>query len=287
MVPPVTFTASSSTWPTNGVPAEINPINPGNYTVTVTDVLVPSFTQVEKAVVILCPLMPNLAFTPTQCTVPGGTASILTTVTNFIAGRDYLIGVTLVQGGGVVVAPTLVTAPQNGPWVLAPFSNLPPGAQYRVSVTDSVVPSVSAFGDVSLSVCPGMPGITVQANCNVLGASTVNVSLSKLEASETYTVNIVNAVSNKNVGTAVVPGTTPTATLALKNVPNGNSYVVTVANATNTLTGSANFFLKNCDLPTLAFTGANPVGPAVAGIGFLQLGLAFVGFGLVRRRRTA
>ncbi len=286
LVPPVTFTAASSTYPTNGVPAEINPVNPGNYTVTVTDVLVPSFTQAEKAVVILCPLMPNLAFTPTQCTVPGGTASIVTTVTNFIPGRDYRIGVTLVQGG-VVVAPTLVTAPQNGPWVLPPFSTLPPGTGYRISVTDSVVPTVSAFGDISLKVCPGMPGITVQASCNVLGASTATVSLDKLEAGETYTVNIVNASSNKVLGTTTVAGTTPTATAQLKNIPNGNSYTVTIANATNTLTGSASFFLKKCDLPTLAFTGANPIGPGVTGIGFLQLGLAFVGFALVRRRRVA
>jgi hypothetical protein len=289
LVPPVTFTASSSTYPTNGVAAEIPNIDPGNYTVTVTDLLVPSFTQFEVATIILCPAMPELAFTPTQCTVPGGTASISTAVTNYIAGRTYLVGLTLVQGGAVVVAPTPVVAPASGTWALAAFPNLAPGTQYRVTVTDSVVTSVSASGDVSLKDCPGMPSITVQATCNVLGASTVNVSLDKLTAGETYTVNIVNASTNKNVGTATVPGTSATASLQLKNVPNGNQYTITVANQTNTLTGSASAFIKNCDLPTLAFTGANPVGPAVAGIGFLQFGLVLVGLGLVakRRRRTA
>lgn len=289
VVPPATFTASSSTYPTNGVAAEIPNINPGNYTVTVTDVLVPTFVQVELATIILCPAMPMLDLTPTQCTVPGGTASINTAVTNYIPGRTYLVGLTLVQGGTVVVAPAPVVAPAVGTWTLPPFPNLAPGSQYRVTVTDSVVTSVSAYGDISLNPCPGMPTVTVQASCNVLGASTANVNLDKLEATETYTVTITKLSNNTVIGTQTVPGTTATAALQFKNVPNGNQYMVNVANANNTLTGSVSFFLKDCDLPTLAFTGANPVGPAVAGVIFLQFGLVLVGLGLVakRRRRTA
>ena len=285
LVPPVTFTASSSTYPTNGVAAEIPNINPGNYTVTVTDLLVPSFTQFEVATIILCPAMPELAFTPTQCTVPGGTASISTAVTNYIPTRTYLVGLTLVQGGTVVVAPAPVVAPAGGTWTLPSFPNLAPGTQYRVTVTDSVVTSVSAYGDISLNPCPGMPTVTVQATCNVLGASTANVNLDKLEATQTYTVTITKQSNNTVIGTQTVPGTTATAALQFKNVPNGNQYVVDVANANNTLTGSVSFFLKDCDLPTLAFTGANPVGPAVAGIGFLQFGFVLVGLGLVAKRR--
>lgn len=286
-VPPVTFTASTSTWPADGSDATIKNVDPGDYTVTVTDIKVPAYTKSVNTSIIQCPTLPALAFTPTECSVPGGTASILTTVTTFIPGRDYTVGVTLVQGGGSVVAPTTVKAPLTGAWTI-PFSNLPPGVSYRVTISDAVVPSVIASGDISLKACPGMPSITVDAVCNPLGISTLTVSLDKLEPAETYTVNVVNAANSKNVGTATVAGTTPATKVQLKNIPNGNNYMVSVANATNTLTGSATFFLKKCDLPTLAFTGANPVGPAVAGLGFLQLGLVMVGLNLVfRRRRTA
>lgn len=283
------FVASAANWPvpTGGAAtaSETLQVPPGTYTVFVTDVALNVFVNSNSATIAACPTMPVLDLAPTQCTVPGGTASISTAVTNYIPGRTYLVGLTRVQGGTVVVAPASVVAPVSGTWTLAPFPNLAPGTQYRVTVTDSVVTSVSASGDISLNDCPGMPSVTVQASCNVLGASSVNVSLDKLTAGETYTVNIVNASTNKNVGTATVPGTSATASLQLKNVPNGNQYTVNVANASSTLTGSASFFLKDCDLPTLAFTGANPVGPAVAGIIFLQFGLVLVGVGLAAKRR--
>ena len=287
------FVAVASIWPTTAAKQVLSNIGLGTYTVAVTDVTDLLLTLVVKstpATLIACPKLPVLTLTPTQCTVPGGTGSIATTVsaTSYIPGRTYNLGLILVQSGAPVVASAPVVAPQSGVWVLPAFANLAPGSQYRVTLTDSVLTAVSAYGDIALAVCPGMPTIMVQANCGLLGASTVNVSLDKLEASQTYTVNIVNASTNKNVGTATVPGTTPTVALQLKNIPNGNPYVVTVANAGNTLTGSASIFLPKCDLPTLAFTGANPVGPAVAGIGFLQLGLIFVGLNLaVRRRRKA
>lgn len=288
MPAPLEFTAASSTWPTDGSLLAIKNIATGDYRITVTDKLVPGYTNFTDGTIIECPTLPVLALTPTECTVPGGNAALTVTITNAIPTRVYTVGVTAIQGGATVVAPASFTAPAAGAPFTIPFGNLPPGVAYRVTVTDSVVPTVVASGDISLKVCPGMPSITVQATCNVLGASSVNVSLDKLEANQTYTVNIVNASSNKNVGTATVAATVPTAALKLPNVPNGASYVVTVSNANNTLTGSANIFLKVCDLTTLAFTGANPVGPAVAGIGFLQLGLVLVGLNLVfRRRRTA
>jgi hypothetical protein len=264
-------------------------VPPGTYTVFVTDVLLNVFVNSNSATIADCPTMPLLDFTPTQCTVPGGTGSIATSVTTYVPGRAYLVGLTLVQGGATVVAPTSIVAPASGAWILPPFANLAPGTQYRVTVTDSVVTSVSAYGDISLNPCPGMPTVTVQATCNVLGASTANVNLDKLEATETYTVTITKLSNNTVIGTQTVPGTTATAALQFKNVPNGNQYIVNVSNASNTLTGSVTFFLKDCDLPTLAFTGANPVGPGVAGIVFLQFGLVLVGLGLVakRRRRTA
>lgn len=287
VIVPLEFTAASNSWPTDGSLLEIKNIASGSYKITVTDKLLPVFTQFLEDTIIQCPTLPVLAFTPSECSVPGGSSALTATITDFIPTRDYIVGVTQVQGGAVVVAAASFTAPAVGVPFIVNFPTLPPGTQYRVTVTDSVVSSVSGFGDISLKVCPGVPTVVLQVTCNLLGASSVNVSLDKLEPTETYTVNIVNA-SNKSYGTTTVVGADPTVNLKLPNIPNGNSYVVNVANATSSLTGSASIFLKKCDLPTLAFTGANPVGPAVAGIGFLQLGLMFLGLSLVvRRRRTA
>ena len=281
------FTAHSSAWPVvvNGPQSVTIQVPPGKYTVTVTDIALNAFFNSATVEIIACPLLPELAFTPSQCTVPGGTSAVGVTITNFVASRVYNIGVTTLPGGAVAVPVAPFTAPAAGPWVLPPFTGLPANAQYLISVTDSVVPAVTASGNVSLKPCPGTPSITVDATCNVLGASTINVSLAKLENGETYTVTVTNASTGKVVGTTTTPGTTPTVTLKIGNIPNGNQYTVDVANATNTLTGSASFYLKNCDLPTLAFTGANPVGPAVAGIGFLQFGLMLLALALVVKRR--
>ncbi|MCU1577858.1 MAG: toxins and related Ca2+-binding protein [Rhodoglobus sp.] len=290
------FVATAANWPvpTGGAAtaSQTEQVPPGTYTVFVTDVLLKTFVNSNAATITACPTMPVLDLAPTQCTVPGGTASIATSVTTYVPGRAYLVGLTFVQGGATVVAPTSIIAPASGAWTLPLFANLAAGTQYRVTVTDSIVTSVSAYGDISLDPCPGTPTITLQATCNVIGASTVNVSLDKLVSGETYTVGIVYASNNgavNNVADQQVTATTATGALQFKGVPNGNQFTVNIANLAHTISGSGTFFLKDCDLPTLAFTGANPVGPAVAGVIFLQFGLVLVGLGLVakRRRRTA
>ncbi|MEO8094404.1 MAG: hypothetical protein ABI632_05640 [Pseudolysinimonas sp.] len=276
------FVAASSTFAEQTLP-----FPPGTYTVTVVDVLLPGFVSSTTAEIIACPLLPDLGLTPTQCSVPGGTGDIALTVTNFVATRSYTFTVT--QNGATVGSPVTLAAPATPSWTptVPALSGLPAGLVYRIIVTDTVVPTVIASGDVSLAVCPGNPSITVKASCNVLGTSTASVSAGQLVSGETYSVTILKTSNSAIVSAQSVTGANPTAALQFKNVPNGNNYTVAIANATSSLTGSTTFFLKACDLPTLAFTGANPVGPAVAGIGFLQVGLMLLALNLVvRRRRT-
>ncbi|MEP6482415.1 MAG: hypothetical protein ABJA94_10460 [Rhodoglobus sp.] len=271
------------------------PFPPGTYTVTVADVLLNTYVTSASATLIDCPLLPNLDIQATQCSVPGGTASIALTVSNYVAGRSYTFAVTQ-NGAPVGTADTLVApaaiavagaaAPTWSP-TLAALNGLPAGLVYRLIVTDTVVPTVMASGDVALTVCPGDPTISVKATCNVFGASTANVGLAQLVAGQNYSVTIVKTSNSTVLSSQTVTGATATAALQFKNVPNGNTYTVNIVNTASTLKGTTTFALAKCDLPTLAFTGANPVGPAVAGIGFLQLGVMLLALSLVvRRRRT-
>lgn len=284
--------ATSSTWSLS--PAVT--LDPGSYTVTVTDVTDPratGFSSSETAVLIPCPQQQEIALDATTCTVPGGTTDITATVTGFQAGRTYTI--TLTQNGlpvsGQPVSQEFTPTDATTPYQVT-YPGLTAGLPYRVVVTDKLVPSVITAGDFTPSDCPGNPGVVTQAKCVFVGATAVTIGLDKLIAGETYTVSVVATATKQPVAGVAdqqVTATAATQSLTFKDLPVGKDYTFTVANATKTLTATGSIFLSLCDfdLPTLAYTGTSTMTPALAGIGFLQFGLVLVGIGLLRRRSGA
>ncbi len=190
------------------------------------------------------------------------------------------------------------------------FDGLEPDNTYRVIVTDTKSnPTVTAAADTYLAACPGNPVVVIaQAECDVLGASTIAVSAGDLVVGQTYTVT----VATKSTGDAVAgvapitfEADLPTRVLEISDVPNGETYTVSIVNADKTLSAEGEITLEVCDLPTfplppeeppitvppatvdlptLAFTGSSTITPTLAGLGFLQLGLVLVGFSVLRRR---
>jgi len=273
-------------------------LEPGTYTVTVTDTLNTAFTASKSLTIAPCPRQQSVGLTSTTCTVPGGSSDVSATVTNFVVGRTYTIALTQ---NGLPVAGQPVSEDFTPTTLVAPvftYAKLTPGVAYRVivtdkaTVTDNAIPDVITAADITPTECPGNPGIAIQFQCLLTGTSTMTVDVSKLVAGQTYTISVISTATGlpvPGIADAQVSGNTPAQSVVIKGVPNGKQYTVTVANATKTLTAAATVVLKLCkiELPTLAYTGASTTTPTLAGIGFLQFGLVLVGISLARRRSGA
>ena len=289
-----TLVATSSTYAVN-----LTGLAAGTYTATVTDVLVPAFTSTQQALLVACPTNASVvSLGASQCAVAGGAGSITATVSGFAVGRSYTV--TLTRNATVLDSRPLTGAVMH-------YEGLTPDSSYRVTlIDDKAVPAVNAASDIALASCPGSPSIRLQATCDSATTETVSASVSKLVVGMTYRATLTVTSTGKPVPT--VPSqqfvaSAPTATVLFAKVPGSLDYTVTVADSEKSLTAQSRILLTLCDLPTLslptplasgrsflstgrslALTGANPIVPAVVGVGMLQLGLALVGIELVRRR---
>ncbi|WP_010205584.1 hypothetical protein [Salinibacterium sp. PAMC 21357] len=294
----------------------------GAYTVTVTDVLMPRYTNSASATLVPCATKDTaVTLAAEQCTVPGGVAAITATVADYVVGRDYTVALML---NNVAVGATQKLDSSTGAEQKFTFTGLKPDNKYRVVVTDTKSsPKITAAADMFLSACPENPIVMIaQGECNVLGTSMVSVSASDLAVGQIYTVAIVTKSTGKAVE-GIAPITfeadLPTQALTFSDVPNGGTYTVSIVNADKTLSAMGDVTLEECDLPTfplppeepptttpptvdlptvdlptlslptpdlptLAFTGSSTIAPTIAGLGFLQLGLVLVGFSIARRR---
>lgn len=285
----------------------------GTYTVTVTDVLKPKYTNSAMATLLPCATNDTtIEFAAEQCTAPGGAAALTATVSHFAVGRDYTVTLML---NNVAVGESQKLDSSTGAAQTFTFADLEPDNTYRVVVTDtkSSPDTITAAQDVRLDACPTNPVVVIaQAECNVLGASSVDVSAEQLVVGQSYTVTVMTK-STGGVVEGVTPVTfeadMPTRSLTIDNVPNGDTYTVTIENADKSLSGQGEVTLEVCDLPTfplppeeppttvppvtipstvdlptLAYTGSSTFAPTLAGLGFLQLGLVLVGFSVARRR---
>jgi len=280
----------------------------GTYTATVTDALLPSYTASTTAAIVPCATNDTtVELAAEQCTVPGGAAAITATVSNFAVGRDYTVTLML---NNLAVGATQTLNSSTGDAQKFTFNGLEPDNTYRVIVTDTKSSrTVTAAADMHVMACPGNPIVMIaQAECNVLGASTIEVSAKDLVVGQTYTIDVVSKSTGDPVA-GVAPITfeaeLPTRVLEITDVPNGATYTVSIANADKTLSAEGDITLEVCDLPTfplppeeppttvppttidlptLAFTGSSTITPTLAGLGFLQLGLVLVGFSVLRRR---
>lgn len=276
--------ATSSTW-SKTLPGFAS----GNYDVTITDTTAPNGPRAAGyAQIAPCPTQPEVTIDPSQCTVPGGTASLTATVSSIAVMRIYQV--TLYEGAAVANVPDNPLPPQ-GRWDTNPmvftWDNLKPGVAYRVVVVDQLQPDIKAAADVTLTDCPGNPGIVLTSQCTPLTIADLTVGLEKLIPGENYTVLVSTTADGKSVASQQLAATVATASLRFTQLPVGKSYTITVFNATKTLTATDTILLTLCDLPTLAYTGASTMTPTLAGLGFLQFGLVLVGISLVRRRSGA
>ncbi|WP_246837313.1 RTX toxin [Salinibacterium sp. UTAS2018] len=279
----------------------------GVYTATVTDVLVPSFTNTASVTLLPCATNETtVVLSAEQCTVPGGDASISATVENYAVGRDYTVALML---NNVVVGEPRALDSSTGAAQEFTFDGLETENAYRVVVTDTASnPTVTAAADMYLDACPETPAVLgSQVECSVDGESTLEISAGNLFAGETYTVTVVTKSTGEpvdGVEPVVFVADMPTRTVMIENVPNGDTYTVTVESMNMELVSVNEFTLEVCDLPTLplapeepattipstvdlptlAYTGSSTIAPTLAGLGFLQLGLVLVGFSVARRR---
>jgi len=288
--------------------ASLTEMTDGTYTATVTDALLPSYTASTSATIVPCATNDTtVELAAEQCTVPGGSAAITATVSNFAVGRDYTVTLML---NNRAVGDAQALNSSVGDAQKFTFNGLEPDNTYRVIVTDvNSSPTVTAAADLYVMPCPGNPIVMIaQAECNILGASTIEVSAKDLVVGQTYTIELVTKATGDEVA-GVAPITfeadLPTRVLEISDVPNGDTYTVSIVNADKTLSAEGDITLVVCDLPTfplppeeppttvppttvdlptLAFTGSSTITPTLAGLGFLQLGLVLVGFSVLRRR---
>ncbi|WP_341953862.1 RTX toxin [Salinibacterium sp. TMP30] len=241
--------------------AELANLAEGNYTATITDVLLPSNTA--SATVTLHPCATNettIELAAEQCTAPGGTSALTATVSSFAVGRDYTV--TLMRDNVVVAAAQSLDSSTADAKSFR-FDALAPDNTYRVLVTDTKSnPTVIAATDIHLAACPDDPIVMIsQTECNVLGASSIAVLASDLVVGQTYTVSVVTKLGDDAVE-GVVPITfeadLPTLALTFTGVPNGVAYTVSIVNAAQTLRAESDITLEECDLPTFPLPPEEP-----------------------------
>lgn len=324
------LTKSNFVASTDRFDAVLESLAEGNYTATVTDVMLPR--NAASATVTLLPCATNnttVELLAEQCVAPGGTSAIAATVSSFAVGRDYSVAL---MSNNVMVGAAQSLDSSTAVAKTFTFDGLEPDNTYRVIVTDTKSTlTVTAAADIHLTACPEGPIVMIsQAECSVLGASTIAVSASNLAVGQTYTVSVVVKATGAGVH-GIAPVTfkadLPTRALSFTEVPNGETYTVSIANSAKTLSAKARVTLDECDLPTLplppvepptttpptlelptlglpilaaptpdlptldlptlAYTGSSTIAPTLAGLGFLQLGLVLVGLSIARRRSVA
>lgn len=162
------------------------------------------------------------------------------------------------------------------------------------AVAISTVPATASVGvSPTLEVAP--------AACDLLGATDILVTAGALVPGETYLVMVDVASTGSPFDARNITGNDSTVRLVFADLPNGQSYGVTISNAANTLSATTTVTLPTCDLPTLpdephaegvpdalpddlAHTGASAIFPAVGGIGLIQFGLVLIGIAVLPRR---
>lgn len=146
------------------------------------------------------------------------------------------------------------------------------------------------------------------ATCDLLGATDILVQVGGLVKGETYLVSVDVASTRSAVDARQITGDNPTASLIFENLLNGDSYAVTIANSTNTLSATTTVTMPVCDLPTLPDNGKAPEGvepivprgpvsdglvntgattpivPAIGGLGLIQCGLVLIGVAIYLAR---
>ena len=162
-------------------------------------------------------------------------------------------------------------------------------------------------------VLPALPAAaatspTIQASaatCDLLGATDILVQVGGLEQGESYTVTVEVASTRDVINAQPLSGSMESVAFVFPDIPNGNTYAVSIANAANTLGATTSVELPICDLPTLpdgggavvdappapptigdlAFTAQDaPLGAAVGGIALIQFGLVLIGVMILARR---
>jgi len=274
------------------------PVAAGSHSVTILDKAVPSIAKTSDPVLVTaCPVQPDVSLAIAQCSEPGGSGTLTASFAGLGAGRDYTV--TINEGGSAVPGyPATTITAGAAPQV---FSGLVPGRSYTVTVIDKLAPTVLDAASVTLTPCPQTPTVSLQLTCDLIsGTSTIGVSLDKLVPGDNYTVSIED-----DGGAPAGPPVTVTSSSTVAPsfvVPNGEFYTVSIVNDANAkITGSADIYAADCDLPTfplppelptLALTGAGDTTmPMLGALGVVQFGVALLALAAMLqfapRRRAA
>lgn len=208
----------------SGLPA------PGSYTVVVTDVA-EQLSASQEFSLDLCPVViPSVALTPHECTVPGGdSADVDVTLTSLLVGTQYTVSIVDAADNPVGTDQTF-TATTDGE--VLNFIVPAPGS-YTVTVTDDDHPDTSASSEFSVEACPILvPELSITPEqCTVRGgdSGSIEVTVENLMIGTQYTVTIVDdadtAIPGVDPWTFTADETSESETFAL---PAGMQYTVTV-----------------------------------------------------------
>lgn len=259
------------------------PVTAGSHTVTIVDKAVPAITKTSEPIVVTaCPVQPDVSLAVTECSEPGGSGVVTASFAGLGSGRDYTV--TINDGGSAVPGYPAKTITAGAADEV--FSGLLAGHSYTVTVIDNLAPTVLDAASLTLKPCPQTPTVSLQLVCDLIsGTSTIGVTLDKLVAGDSYTVSI----EDDGGAPAGTPETVTTASPTAPSfvVPNGAFYTVSIVNDANAkITGSADIYAADCDLPTfplppelptLALTGAGDTTmPMLGALGLVQFGVALL-----------
>ncbi|MBI5159964.1 MAG: hypothetical protein HY996_00855 [Micrococcales bacterium] len=284
---------------------------PGPFTVSVTDLLQPSYTASATSTLGTCATRPTTAVTVGQCSAPGGLGSLEVTLSDTVAARSYLVSV---QDGATVIATAVVTA--AGPTAQVPaFTALTAAKSYTVTAVDTEDPRAAAVAVTSLlGACPTAPTLSALiTSCSAqTSSSIIQGSTSGLAAGQVWAVQLqVNDPATATWSTIVDrPGlsTVTPADLLFSGVASGAKYRISLASQTSpALFALAPVSAPRCQVSgveftaedsgdpvgpvaavsSLARTGADAAAPAVGALGLLLLGVTLTVIATIRRRKGA
>ncbi|WBU36929.1 hypothetical protein [Homoserinibacter sp. YIM 151385] len=277
-------------------------VEPGKrLSVTVADVLASKYASSDTVTSLACALVPSFSLAASVCTAPGDSADLTVELDGRLAaGRSYDVAIS--QDLEPVPNQRVQTVVASAGMEPVVYRGLTPGLDYTVTVADTRDDGARASVTEQVAACPRNPALAMDLEqCTAVGGKTaISVGLKDLEDGEDYTAKLERVVDGDYVAAGKVAGiVSGDERVTFDKLVAGSDYRVTVANSTGVLHASETATARACpselptlpippgDLPTLAMTGASATGPVVGALALLQIGLALVVIGFVRRRRAS
>ncbi|TPW73434.1 hypothetical protein [Schumannella sp. 10F1B-5-1] len=298
------------------------PVAAGTHTVKIVDQVAGDAASSPQVSIDqpVCAVTPKIAVTPTECVAPDGQGSLGGTITGTAVGRSYTV--TLSSNGKPVTNGTS-TVQGSVAGIPVGYDDLKAGETYTLTVVDSDDSDATATTEVTLADCPKNVDVSaIAAGCSATDkTSDLEVTLSDLAPEKEWTVTVATGsddawtvVAEKQISTVGAgdgSGSEPQV-VTFDGVKNDADYRVIVKDADGVFENSADVTVKDCGVsdeettppgdnpstpptPTrpqagggtgLAATGVDVLVPGLAALLVLQLGIALLAVGAIRRRKA-